>query len=116
MFFHIVQYCYATWHSLYSCLLLACAFVQAAKLTKTRSSENEPVELVECDLEKEDAIEKSLGNAGVIVCSIGASEKEISDISGPYRIDYKATENLIKAGKQCLFTRRLELNACFSIV
>lgn len=54
---------------------------------------------MECDLEKEDAIENSLGNAGVVVCSIGASEKEVLDAKGPYRIDYKATANLVKAGK-----------------
>ncbi|KAG0627969.1 hypothetical protein M758_2G240600 [Ceratodon purpureus] len=73
------------------------ALLEAAKLAKTSSSEKEPVELVECDLEKQDTIANSLGNAGVVVCSIGASEKEISDVTGPYRIDYKATENLIKA-------------------
>ena len=77
---------------------MASASVQAAKLSKTSSSEKESVELVECDLEKEDTIENALGNAGVVVCSIGASEKEVSDVTGPYRIDYKATENLIKAG------------------
>ena len=73
--------------------------MQAAKLAKTSSSEKEPVELVECDLENPHSIANCLGNAGVVVCSIGASEKEISDVTGPYRIDYKATENLIKAGK-----------------
>lgn len=57
------------------------------------------MELVECDLENEDAIENSLGDAGVVVCAIGASEKEVLDATGPYRIDYKATENLVKAGK-----------------
>lgn len=73
------------------------ALLEAAKLSKTSSSEKEPVVLVECDLEKVDAIENSLENAGVVVCSIGASEKEVSDVTGPYRIDYKAAENLIKA-------------------
>lgn len=75
-------------------------FEQAAKLFKPRTvSKRERVELVECDLENEDAIEDSLGNAGVVVCAIGASEKEVLDTTGPYRIDYKATVNLVKAGK-----------------
>lgn len=56
------------------------------------------VELVQCDLEKEDDIEEALGNAGVVICTIGASEKEVLDVTGPYRIDFKATKNLIDAG------------------
>ncbi|PTQ49654.1 hypothetical protein MARPO_0002s0130 [Marchantia polymorpha] len=55
------------------------------------------VELVQCDLEKEDDIEEALGNAGVVICTIGASEKEVLDVTGPYRIDFKATKNLIDA-------------------
>ncbi|XP_009412301.2 protein TIC 62, chloroplastic isoform X1 [Musa acuminata AAA Group] len=55
------------------------------------------LELVECDLEKQGDIGPAIGNASTVLCCIGASEKEISDITGPYRIDYKATENLIKA-------------------
>ena len=57
------------------------------------------MELVECDLENADAIEDSLGDAGVVICAIGASEKEVLDVTGPYRVDLKTTENLIKAGK-----------------
>nr|PNR46243.1 hypothetical protein PHYPA_013362 [Physcomitrium patens] len=60
------------------------------------TDKSESLEFVKCDLEN-DAIESCLGDAGVVVCTIGASEKEISDVTGPYRIDYKATENLIKA-------------------
>ena len=56
------------------------------------------LDLVECDLEVVESIAPALGNAGVVVCCIGASEKEILDVTGPYRIDYKATENLINAG------------------
>jgi hypothetical protein len=56
------------------------------------------LDIVECDLENVESIAPALGNAGVVVCCIGASEKEIFDITGPYRIDYKATENLINAG------------------
>ncbi|KAI3446066.1 hypothetical protein Pfo_002731 [Paulownia fortunei] len=54
-------------------------------------------ELVECDLEKLDLIGPALGNSSIVICCIGASEKEIFDISGPYRIDYQATKNLIDA-------------------
>ncbi|MCO5578619.1 hypothetical protein L7F22_032463 [Adiantum nelumboides] len=55
------------------------------------------LEIVECDLEDPVSIETALSNAGIVVCCIGASEKEVLDVTGPYRIDYKATENLINA-------------------
>ncbi|KAL8060484.1 hypothetical protein ABFX02_02G027200 [Erythranthe guttata] len=54
-------------------------------------------ELVECDLENLDRIKPALGNSSIVICCIGASEKEIFDISGPYRIDFQATKNLIDA-------------------
>ncbi|KAB1207223.1 Protein TIC 62, chloroplastic [Morella rubra] len=57
----------------------------------------EKLEIVECDLEKRDQIGPALGNASVVICCIGASEKEVFDITGPYRIDYLATKNLIDA-------------------
>ncbi|XP_047325542.1 protein TIC 62, chloroplastic isoform X4 [Impatiens glandulifera] len=59
----------------------------------------EKLELVECDLEKRDEIKPALGKASVVICCIGASEKEVFDITGPYRIDYQATKNLIDAAK-----------------
>ena len=60
----------------------------------------ERLEIVECDLEKQpqEGIVKAIGNASLVVCSIGASEKEILDVTGPYRIDYLATSNLVQAG------------------
>ncbi|CAL0304219.1 unnamed protein product [Lupinus luteus] len=57
----------------------------------------EKLEIVECDLEKPDQIGPALGNASTVICTIGASEKEIFDITGPYRIDYLATRNLVDA-------------------
>ncbi|KAE9616532.1 putative NAD(P)-binding domain-containing protein [Lupinus albus] len=57
----------------------------------------EKLEIVECDLEKPDQIGPALGNASTVICAIGASEKEVFDITGPYRIDYLATRNLIDA-------------------
>ncbi|KAJ0076796.1 hypothetical protein Patl1_36319 [Pistacia atlantica] len=57
----------------------------------------EKLEIVECDLEKPIQIRPALGNASVVLCCIGASEKEVFDITGPYRIDYQATKNLIDA-------------------
>ncbi|KAL9414997.1 hypothetical protein AB3S75_043300 [Citrus x aurantiifolia] len=57
----------------------------------------EMLELVECDLEKRGQIEPALGNASVVICCIGASEKEVFDITGPYRIDFQATKNLVDA-------------------
>ncbi|GMH16243.1 hypothetical protein Nepgr_018084 [Nepenthes gracilis] len=68
--------------------------------TETNPEEIQPVErleIVECDLEKREEIGPALGNASLVICCIGASEKEIFDITGPYRIDYQATKNLIEA-------------------
>ena len=58
------------------------------------------LELVECDLEKQaqEGIVSAIGHASLVVCSIGASEKEILDVTGPYRIDYMATNKLVQAG------------------
>lgn len=84
----------------------------------------EKLEVVECDLEKKDSIQPALGNASVVICCIGASEKEISDITGPYRIDYLATKNLVDAGKpnkktihsqRCLFIGLSYYLSCFIV-
>ncbi|KAL8099533.1 hypothetical protein AgCh_031973 [Apium graveolens] len=48
------------------------------------SSAIKKFELVECDLEKSDQIGPAIENASTMICCIGASEKEISDITGPY--------------------------------
>ncbi|KAL2328926.1 hypothetical protein Fmac_022353 [Flemingia macrophylla] len=75
--------------------------VEQLKLDGTSASGGgqavEKLEIVECDLEKPDTIGLALGNASTVVCSIGASEKEVLDITGPFRIDYQATKNLIDA-------------------
>lgn len=60
----------------------------------------EKLEIVECDLEKPDTIGLALSNASTVICTIGASEKEVFDITGPFRIDYQATKNLIDAGNR----------------
>ena len=60
----------------------------------------ERFETVECDLEKPNQIGPALGNASVVLCCIGASEKEVFDVTGPCRIDYRATKNLVDAGKK----------------
>ncbi|GAB2267292.1 hypothetical protein Dimus_002277 [Dionaea muscipula] len=70
---------------------------RAESLIQACSPDVEKLELVECDLEKRDEIGPALGNASVVICCIGASEKEVFDITGPYRIDYLATKNLIDA-------------------
>ncbi|KAI5661003.1 hypothetical protein M9H77_20326 [Catharanthus roseus] len=57
----------------------------------------ERLEIVECDLEKKDQILPGLGNASIVICSIGASEKEVFDVTGPCRIDYRAAKSLIDA-------------------
>lgn len=59
----------------------------------------ERLEIVECDLENQNMIRPAIANASIVICCIGASEKEVFDITGPYRIDYKATSNLIQEGK-----------------
>ncbi|KAK4258692.1 hypothetical protein QN277_005115 [Acacia crassicarpa] len=75
--------------------------VKQLKLDAANASEGsqpvEMLELVECDLEKRDRITPALGNASTVICCIGASEKEVFDITGPFRIDYLATKNLIDA-------------------
>ncbi|KAF8048321.1 hypothetical protein N665_2562s0003 [Sinapis alba] len=80
----------------------AASLVQSVKDMKLQNTNEgtqpvEKLEIVECDLEKKDSIQPALGNASVIICCIGASEKEVSDITGPYRIDYLATKNLVDA-------------------
>ncbi|RDX85886.1 Protein TIC 62, chloroplastic, partial [Mucuna pruriens] len=70
---------------------------KARKLFLGFSPAVEKLEIVECDLEKPDTIGLALGNASTVICSIGASEKEVFDITGPFRIDYQATKNLIDA-------------------
>ncbi|XP_048135382.1 protein TIC 62, chloroplastic [Rhodamnia argentea] len=82
----------------------AVALVQSVKQMKFEGDDTkegfrpvEKLEVVECDLEKPDQISPALGNASVVICCIGASEKEVFDVTGPYRIDYMATKNLIDA-------------------
>ncbi len=71
--------------------------MQPARLFRFRSPPQGRLEVTECDLER-DQIEVALGDAGVVICVIGATEKDVLDVTGPYRIDYKATKNLIDAG------------------
>ncbi|XP_024967886.1 protein TIC 62, chloroplastic isoform X1 [Cynara cardunculus var. scolymus] len=74
--------------------------VQQMKLDEALSDGSQPIEkleLVECDLEKPEQIKPALGRASTVICCIGASEKEIFDVTGPYRIDFQATKNLIDA-------------------
>ncbi|KAJ0639914.1 putative NAD(P)-binding domain, NAD(P)-binding domain superfamily, protein [Helianthus annuus] len=74
--------------------------VQQMKLDDALSDGSQPIEklqLVECDLEKPEQIKPALANASTVICCIGASEKEIFDVTGPYRIDFLATKNLIDA-------------------
>lgn len=74
----------------------AASLVQSVQRLKLEAAQ---LELVECDLEKEaqEGIVSAIGNASLVVCSIGASEKEILDVTGPYRIDYMATNKLVQA-------------------
>ncbi|CAM8997605.1 unnamed protein product [Rhodiola kirilowii] len=78
-------------------LLVSRKFKMLARQFSVRNSAIERLELVECDLEKPETIGPALGNSSVVICCIGASEKEVFDVSGPYRIDYMATKNLVDA-------------------
>ncbi|KAI3753238.1 hypothetical protein L2E82_25284 [Cichorium intybus] len=74
--------------------------VQQMKLDEALSNGSQPIEkleLVECDLEKPEQIKGALGKSSTVICCIGASEKEVFDVTGPYRIDFQATKNLIDA-------------------
>ncbi|KAJ1258375.1 hypothetical protein BS78_10G070600 [Paspalum vaginatum] len=81
----------------------ASSLVQSVEQLKLQDgatiSPAEKLEIVECDLEKQtqDGLVAAIGDASLVVCSIGASEKEILDVTGPYRIDYMATKNLVQA-------------------
>jgi hypothetical protein len=68
----------------------------------------ERLEIVECDLENQSTIRSAIASASIVMCCIGASEKEVLDITGPYRIDYKATSNLIQEGIIQLFHQILD--------
>lgn len=72
-------------------------------------------ELVECDLEILDRIKPALGNSSIVICCIGASEKEIFDITGPYRIDFQATKNLIDAG-MISYSLVFYIVFCFNVI
>ncbi|KAJ0932268.1 putative NAD(P)-binding domain, NAD(P)-binding domain superfamily [Helianthus annuus] len=59
--------------------------VQQMKLDDALSDGSQPIEklqLVECDLEKPEQIKPALANASTVICCIGASEKEIFDVTG----------------------------------
>ncbi|CAA6657718.1 unnamed protein product [Spirodela intermedia] len=71
--------------------------LDAAAVNASETPPIERLELVECDLENQREIGPAIGDASVVICCIGASEKEVLDVTGPYRIDYKATVNLIDA-------------------
>ncbi|CAI5521849.1 unnamed protein product [Closterium sp. Naga37s-1] len=57
------------------------------------------VELVEFDIFDPESVEEAIGNAGKVVCAIGASEN-LLNVSGPYSVDKVATENLINASAE----------------
>jgi len=50
-----------------------------------------------CDLEDPDTIPLAIGNASRVVCAVGASEAEFTDLSAPRRIDFEGTERLVEA-------------------
>ncbi|KMZ74189.1 Protein TIC 62, chloroplastic [Zostera marina] len=65
--------------------------------SEIQPSVEDRLEIVKCDLEKKAEIRQAIGNASKVICCIGASEKEISDFTAPFRIDYIATKNLVDA-------------------
>eukprot|EP00249_Psilotum_nudum_P017678 c26437_g1_i1 orf=303-3755(-) len=69
----------------------------SSKLFAFLTPVQQKVDIVEYDLEDPETIEPALGNSGVVVCCVGASEKDSLNVTAPYRIDYRATRNLIQA-------------------
>ena len=59
--------------------------------------------MVECDLASEasgESIVAAIGNASRVVVAIGASESDLGDVSGPYRVDAQAVIATVKAAKK----------------
>ena len=55
------------------------------------------IELVEGDVLKSESLTASLGDSTVLLCATGA--KPSFDPTGPYKVDYEGTKNLVDAAK-----------------
>lgn len=58
----------------------------------------EAVELIEGDVLKPATFESALTNCSVLICATGASPS--LDPTGPYKVDYEGTKNLVDAAKK----------------
>jgi uncharacterized protein YbjT (DUF2867 family) len=56
------------------------------------------VELVEGDVLKSETLAASIGDSTVVLCATGA--KPSFDPTGPYKVDYEGTKNLVEAARQ----------------
>ena len=65
---------------------------------KAKSMLPETAQLVTGDVLKPDSFESALDNCTVLICATGASPS--LDPTGPYKVDYEGTKNLVDAAKR----------------
>ena len=53
--------------------------------------------VVECDLTREESVARALQGVAQVVCAVGASDGEFSDLSAPRRIDGEGAARLVEA-------------------
>ncbi|MEP0869093.1 SDR family oxidoreductase [Trichocoleus desertorum AS-A10] len=66
-------------------------------LATVRDSFPPEVELVVGDVLKPDTLTTALGDSTVLLCATGA--RPSFDVTGPYKVDYEGTRNLVNAAK-----------------
>ncbi len=66
-------------------------------LEKARSILPEVVDLVQGDVLKPEALSAALGDSTVLLCATGAAPS--FNPTGPYKVDYEGTKNLVDAAK-----------------
>ena len=67
-------------------------------LEKARDILPETVKLIEGDVLKPDSFEPALNDCSALICATGASPS--LDPTGPYKVDYEGTKNLVDAAKR----------------
>lgn len=67
-------------------------------IEKAKSVLPAEVELVEGDVFKPESLSAALGDSTVVLCATGA--KPSFDPTGPYKVDYEGTKNLIDVSRQ----------------
>lgn len=67
-------------------------------LEKAKSILPDTARLIEGDVLKPDSFESALNDCSVLICATGASPS--LDPTGPYKVDYEGTKNLVDAAKR----------------